>query len=131
MCFTQAQANDAKAPPDQVNLNLLCDALEYLATEYWDELNGYIRESERDNLCAQNYGRPFKVTSLTGTAIKINSAEYKIKYNIGFKGKPVESPLNLHLKVRNDPCNLLRIYFLYDKIRHLIVVGSLPKHLPI
>lgn len=37
--------------------------------------------------------------------------------------------LDLHLKVGNDSENLLRIYFLYDKEKKLIVVGSLPKHL--
>jgi len=55
--------------------------------------------------------------------------EYRIKYYPGPKGKPVESLLNLHLKVGVDPRTLIRIYFLYDKEKQLIVVGSLPKHL--
>ncbi|NCB42814.1 MAG: hypothetical protein EOM59_09360 [Clostridia bacterium] len=53
-----------------------------------------------------------------------------LKYYIGFTGKPVESPLNLHLSIGNKAENLIRIYFLYDKEKQFIVVGSLPKHLP-
>ena len=56
-------------------------------------------------------------------------AEYKIKYFEGYKGKPVESLLDYHLKVGNDAENLLRIYFLFDETKKLIVVGSLPEHL--
>ena len=43
----------------------------------------------------------------------------------------METVLDLHLKVGNSPGNLLRIYFLYDDVRNLVVVGSLPKHLKI
>jgi hypothetical protein len=41
----------------------------------------------------------------------------------------VEALLDLHLCIGVDPCNLIRIYFLYDKVNRLIVVGSLPGHL--
>ena len=55
--------------------------------------------------------------------------EYKIKYYKDEKGKTHESILDLHLKSGTGAENLLRIYFLYDKEKQLIVVGSLPKHL--
>jgi hypothetical protein len=55
--------------------------------------------------------------------------EYRVKYYLGRTGKPVESDLDLHLKVNNDTGNLLRVYFLYDSQKKLIVVGSLPLHL--
>lgn len=55
--------------------------------------------------------------------------EYKIKYYKDEKGKTHESILDLHLKSGTGTENLLRIYFLYDKEKQLIVVGSLPKHL--
>lgn len=63
------------------------------------------------------------------TTIEFTPAEYKIKYFPGARGRPVESPLDHHLKVGNAPENLLRIYFLHDDAKKLIVVGSLPRHL--
>jgi hypothetical protein len=118
-----------KITPDRVNLPLLCDALEFLAEEYRDELLGQLDEVELNRLCSEKYGRPFEVISDKGPSVEMYKAEYKIRYYIGHKGKPVESALDLHLKVGNDPDNLLRIYFLYDKDKKLIVVGSLPEHL--
>ena len=118
-----------KVSPEKVNTALLCDALEYLATEYRNELLGLISQEECDRLCAEKYGRGFTVTPIKGTSIEMYPANYKIKYYIGYKGRTVESILNLHLKIGNDPSNLLRIYFLYDKEKRLIVVGSLPEHL--
>ena len=41
----------------------------------------------------------------------------------------MESGLDYHLRVGSDPENLLRIYFLHDDKKKLIVVGSLPRHL--
>lgn len=125
----RAKAELAAVKPDEVNLSLLCDALEYLATEYRDELLGYISRDECLNRCTKKYNRGFEVTPLTGTSVEMYPTEYRIKYYPGPKGKPVESLLNLHLKVGVDPRTLIRIYFLYDKEKQLIVVGSLPKHL--
>ncbi len=118
-----------KVSPEKVNLPLLCDALEFLAEEYRDCLTGSLTEEERDQICSQKYGRPFEVVYSKGRSVEKYSADYKIKYYLGYKGKPVESALDLHLKVGNDPDNLLRIYFLYDKEKKRIVVGSLPEHL--
>lgn len=113
----------------EVDMKLLCDALEFLAIEYRNELLGEITEEERNLLCSKRYGRPFTVTPIKGMSPQAYPAEYKIKYYENEKGKKYESVLDLHLKVGNDSENLLRIYFLYDKEKKLIVVGSLPKHL--
>lgn len=115
--------------PDEVNLSLLCDALEYLATDYRDELLGLISEEEKLNRCSRKYDRPFIVTPVKGVSVGMYPSEYKIKYGISPKGKLVETPLDLHLKVGDKSDNLLRIYFLYDKETKQIVIGSLPKHL--
>jgi len=119
----------AAVKSDEVNLPLLCDALEYLATDYRDELIGCISHDECLNRCTKKYNRGFEVTPLSGTSVEMFPTEYRIKYYLGPKGKPAESLLNLHLKVGVDTRNLIRIYFLYDKGKQLIVVGSLPKHL--
>jgi len=115
--------------PNTANLNLLCDALEFLATDYRDELIGLINQDKMNMNCMKKYGRPFVVTPVTGASVEMYPCDYKIKYHIGFKGKPVESPLDLHLRVGVDNIYLIRIYFLYDKEKKLIVVGSLPHHL--
>lgn len=112
----------------EVDMEILCDAITYLATEYWEQLTGKITEAEMNSRCSKRYGRPFLVTPIKGGTIENYPMEYKIKYyKVGNKLR--ESPLDLHLKVGNDSENLLRIYFLYDKENKLIVVGSLPKHL--
>lgn len=116
--------------PNTVDLRLLCDALEFLATDYRDELLGLIDEVEMRQRCTRKYGRPFDVTPLRGTSLNRYPGDYKIKYYIGYNGKPVESLLDLHLRVGNTGENILRIYFLYDKEKKLIVIGSLPHHLP-
>lgn len=116
--------------PGEVDLPVLCDAIEFLATEYRDRLRGLISDEEMNRRCAEKYNRPFTVTPLTGVSTDMYPKEYKIKYYIGYAGKPVESLLDLHLSVGNKADNLIRIYFLYDKDKQLVVVGSLPRHLP-
>ncbi len=116
-------------PTYEVDMALLCDALEFLAKEYRDELTGIISEDQRNALCSKRYDRPFTVTPITGMTPNAYPLEYKIKYYKDEKGKTHESILDLHLKSGTGTENLLRIYFLYDKEKQLIVVGSLPKHL--
>ena len=115
--------------PDEVNMPILCDALEYLATEYRDRRMGKIDSDEAIRLSSEKYGRTFIVTLVGEETAKYSPKDYKIKYKIGKAGKPVETLLDLHLKLGNTSDNLLRIYFLYDDEKDLVVVGSLPKHL--
>lgn len=112
-----------------INMDLLCNAIEYLANEYRDQLIGKINEDERNKACSERYNRLFEVGPSGEANIKNFGTDYKVKYKIGFKGKLIEVPLDLHLKVGNDKLHLIRIYFYYDNENKLIVVGSLPKHL--
>ena len=116
---------------NDIDMQLLCDAIEYLAVEYRDLKAGLINWADVSKKCSEKYGRPFEVTGCGDTAIEMYSNQYKIKYKTGFKGKPVETPLNEHLKVGKTAGNLIRIYFLYDDERKVIVVGSLPHHLKV
>lgn len=116
---------------NDIDMQLLCDAIEYLAMEYRDLKAGIIKWDDVARKCSEKYGRPFEVTGCGDTAIEMYSNQYKIKYKIGYKGKPVETPLNEHLKVGKTAGNLIRIYFLYDDERKVIVVGSLPYHLKV
>lgn len=116
--------------PGEVDLPLLCDSLEFLAIEYRNKMVGLIDEAEMNRRCSCKYNRPFIVTPLTEASIEAYPIDYKIKYGVGSNGKLKESLLNLHLSIGNKSENLIRIYFLYDKEKQLVVVGSLPKHLP-
>ena len=116
---------------NDIDMQLLCDAIEYLAVEYRDLKAGILKWDDVKRKCSEKYGRPFTVTGCGETSIEMYSNQYKIKYKAGFKGKPVETPLDEHLKVGNTAGNLIRIYFLYDDERKVIVVGSLPHHLKV
>lgn len=112
-----------------VSAGLICDALDFLATDYWDRRYARISTEEMNSRCSEKYGRPFEVKPTGAATIEFTPAQYKVKYFTGAAGKPVESALDFHLGVGNDPENLLRIYFLHDDDKKLIVVGSLPRHL--
>ena len=112
-----------------ISVGLICDALDFLATDYWDRRYARITTEEMNNRCSEKYGRPFEVKPTGTTTIEFTPSQYKVKYFTGAAGKPVESALDYHLGVGNDPENLLRIYFLHDDAKELIVVGSLPRHL--
>lgn len=112
-----------------VSVELICDALDFLATDYWDRRYTRISSDEMYTRCSQKYGRPFEVKPTGKTTIEFTPNEYKIKYYSDAQGRTIDSDLDYHLGVGNDPENLLRIYFLHDDDRKCIVVGSLPHHL--
>jgi len=121
------ESPDAK----QVDVELICNALEYLAFEYYDCRYNGLSEDEKNMICSDKYGRTFEVTYQTSNLIEAMPAAYKIKY---FKnpntGKLRESPLDYHLKSGVKSQFLIRVYFLHDDDKKLLVVGSLPNHLP-
>lgn len=123
----KALLEDKNAKP--ISVELICDALDFLATDYWDRRYTRITTDEMNSRCSEKYGRPFEVKPTGTTTIEFTPSQYKVKYFLGAAGKPVESALDYHLRVGNDPENLLRIYFLHDDEKQLIVVGSLPRHL--
>lgn len=118
-----------KKPQPELDMGLLCDAIEYLATEYRDTLTGTLTEEDCRTQCTIKYGRPFDVCPTGDRNIAAFPEDYKIKYGTSRKGKLAQAPLNLHLRVGVDSRWLLRIYFLYDNEKKLIVIGSLPAHL--
>jgi hypothetical protein len=110
---------------EEVDVNLLCDALEYLANEHWDLINGNIDAKECQRLCSLYYNRPFEYGECGDRNIKDYASDYTIKH------KKENALLTHHLKVGKDPMRLVRIYYFYDKTDQKIVVGSMPKHLRI
>ena len=108
---------------------LICDALDYLATDYWEERYEQLPRDMALTRCGEKYGRPFDISPIGQMTIDYTPSEYRIKYFKNAQGKETDSDLNYHLRVGNDSENLLRIYFLHDDERRLIVIGSLPDHL--
>ena len=112
-----------------MNLDLICDAVDFLATDYYARRFEGLSTEEMNTRCSRKYGRPFEVKPTGASTIAFTPLQYKIKYFPGRNGKPVESALDFHLCVGNDPESLLRIYFLHDDEKQRIVIGSLPRHL--
>ena len=118
-----------KTPTGEIDMSLLCDAIEYLANEYRDERLGLISKEKSNIICSEKYNRSFEATHTGDKSIEMYPKEYKVKYGKGPTGKSKEVLLDQHLKVGKDSRNLIRIYFFYDNVNDLVVVGSLPEHL--
>ncbi len=110
-------------------VDLVCDALDFLATDYWEQRYLQVPRDLILTRCAEKYGRPFEVKPTGQATIDFTPGEYRVRYGKNAQGKDAERDLNCHLRVGNDPENLLRIYFFHDDEKRLIVVGSLPDHL--
>lgn len=113
----------SKGENSAISIDILCDALEYLAQEYLDVLQGKISPDEANKICAYKYQRPFRVIP-TGSAYRTYS-----DYNIVID--KINHFLDLHLTWGVNVENLIRIYFFYDKNVKKIIIGSLPRHLPV
>ena len=111
------------------SVELICDALDYLATDYWEQRYESLPKETALTRCSQKYGRPFEIKPTGQVTIEYTPEAYKIRYYTDAQGHETDSDLDYHLRVGNAPENLLRIYFLHDDERQLIVVGSLPDHL--
>ncbi|MCL1806786.1 MAG: hypothetical protein FWG31_03685 [Oscillospiraceae bacterium] len=113
----------------EVDIDLLYDAIEYLAYEHWDELNSVIDNAECRRRCSLYYNRPFEVCRNSDSSIQRYPEDYIIPYKKN--GRDVDTHLLWHLKIGTDSKNLLRIYFFYCKENRKIVIGSMPNHLRI
>lgn len=111
------------------DVELICDALDYLATDYWEQRYAQLPKEKALTRCSGKYGRPFEIKPTGQITIDYAPMEYYIKYFKDPQGRARDSALDWHLRVGNDPENLLRIYFLHDDGEKRIVVGSLPDHL--
>ena len=111
------------------DVDLVCDALDYLATDYWEQRYHQLPKEIALTRCGEKYGRPFEIKPVGSYTIAFTPTDYRIPYFSDERGRVVDSDLDYHLCVGNDPENLLRIYFLHDDEKQLIVVGSLPDHL--
>ncbi len=119
----RAQKELKSIKSNEYNLPLLCDSLEYLATDYYESLVGIIDEETLMERFDVKYKRPFSVTPNKSGV----NGEYSEQYQVTWQNSKRE--LDLHLRVGNTRPYLIRIYFFYDKDEKKIFVGSLPRHL--
>lgn len=110
-------------------LELIYDALDYMATDFWENRYGNLTDEELLNRASKKYHRAFEITPCKGTSIAIYPEQYRIPYYKDAQGRIKPSDLNYHMKAGNKSEHLIRIYFLFDDDKKLIVVGSMPEHL--
>ena len=110
-------------------LELIYDALEYLATDYWENRYGDLTEEELLNRTALKYQRGFTVTPNSDSSIAAFANQYKLPGYCTKGGAVVNRAMDYHLKAGNKTEHLVRIYFFFDDERQQIVVGYLPEHL--
>lgn len=108
-----------------ISIDVLCDAIQFLACEYRDMVMGRIKQDEMLQRCSTKYQRVFSCSD--NGAMTLNTKQFGGQYWAEYAGKKI--PLNCHLKYGNNPENLIRIYFTFDSSSKRIVVGSLPRHL--
>lgn len=113
--------NDA----ENVDVKVICESLDYLENVYSKQVFFNANDDYVNNLSSIIYNRPYEVTP-SGIPVSCKG-DCKIKY--AFEGeKNREHILDQHLKVGAHG-ELIRVYFIIDKQRKKIVVGSLPNHL--
>lgn len=113
----------------QADVGLICDALDFLSTDYWASRYEQISDEEMWTRCSWKYQRPFEIKPIGEETVKRFPREYKAKYTFYGEDCRREVPFDTHLRVGNDAEKLLRIYFFHDDGKQLVVVGSLPRHL--
>lgn len=111
-------------------LTLIYDALEHMATDYWECRYAGLSEEERLNRSSRKYNRGFEITVNSDSSIATYASQYKIPNYENLKGEKETRDMKFHMKAGNKAEHLVRIYFFFDDERKLLVVGSLPEHLP-
>ena len=71
----------------EISLPLICDALDFLATDYWANRFERLPWHAVLDSCSRKYGRPFEVSSIGEMTIQFTPAQYKIKYFTNAQGK--------------------------------------------
>lgn len=127
------RAEDMLSGPDarETDTGLVLDALEYLAEEFYDMQFHGLGKDDANLRSSKKYGRPFEFTPVSETTYNDSGlySQYHVSYKKDGRGKPVDRPLDMHIKCGNTSPFLVRIYFFLDKVDKKIVVGSLPGHL--
>ncbi|MFA7673524.1 MAG: hypothetical protein WCY62_06690 [Clostridia bacterium] len=109
----------------EYDIDDICDSIEYLAKDYYEQLTGSISEDERKNRCSEKYNKYIDITALTIPKMS-NKKDYEFKYTKR-NGSPTKAKIDQHIYLNGSEG---RIYFHFDKEDKRIIIASLPKHLP-
>lgn len=114
----------------EISVTTLCDALLYLAYEYRGIVLGELSVQEAADRCAIKYQRAFSVSN-TGSITQSDRQAMTYSCYFQIDGKQSLRSMDKHLKYGVANKNLIRIYFTFDKTTKKIMIGALPRHLPI
>ena len=131
--FLHSKALRAIKAAEFENIGLVYESLKLLAECYWPMRANYDQEKRRqlsENWEAgiQRLHLEYNARSMTPNRLGEFRDAYTISYRIGQSEKQVLGP---HLKSGNakEERFCMRIYFIWDDERHIVVIGHLPSHL--
>ncbi|HOD93743.1 MAG TPA: hypothetical protein PL054_07700, partial [Clostridia bacterium] len=108
----------------EYDIDNICDAIEYLALDHYEQMNGNITEQEKIHKASLIYDNHFKIMKQSVPKIT-NTTDYEFTYNKK-SGKLINALIDMHLYLEGkEP----RIYYTYDKEDKRIIIASLPRHL--
>ncbi|MBA8899505.1 hypothetical protein [Phyllobacterium sp. P30BS-XVII] len=118
-----ARARKALKSAVYENIDVVCDTLKLLAEDYREVCLGRMRREEFDAILNSNH------LVMTGSISEERASEYGHEYFVTRNGR--RSFLHGHIEKGNsrDERYCLRIYFLWDSLEEIIVIGWLPSHL--
>lgn len=66
----------------EIDFSLICDAIDFLATDYWNNVFGELTDEQLLKNCSMKYKRPFEVVPITDYTIDSIPVQYKVKYTM-------------------------------------------------
>lgn len=123
------RAKEELKKTNNVNIALMCDAIEVLSNAYKRWRLSLISEEDFRCGCKSTGSVLFDITPTGNASILKYPKKYKVPYDKcqDINGKRA---LDMHLKTGVDAKFLIRIYFFWDEESEKVVIGSMPDHLP-
>lgn len=128
--LTSKAKRDLRKAQNNCDIDAMCDGIEILAKVYKKWRVGTIAEEEYTIGCKSLMKTSFSITPSGDASISRYAEHYKVDYGDGPRSKTNRRALDQHLKSGIDSRSLIRIYFFWDAEKELVVIGSMPDHLP-
>ena len=128
--FLMTKAKEGLKHAKNIQMKILCDAIEVLSNDYKRWRLKEIDDEEYIRGCKSRTDSSFEIGGCGSQNINRYAKEYKVYYNTDTKDKRFRKSLDLHIKCGVDNKFLTRIYFFWDDECSKIIIGSMPDHLP-